>query len=75
LLWAGKPKDKALWTIAHEIAHSRLNQGTGGFDAEVEADRLVEEWGFKEPEGRAAERERHKQRLQEWEGHGHLPPR
>ena len=57
---ADMPKDDALWTIAHEIAHSRLNHGTGGFDAEVEADRLAQEWGFKEPEGRAAERERYK---------------
>ena len=57
---AEKPKDEALWTVAHEIAHSRLNHDDGGFDVEVEADRLAQEWGFKEPEGRAAERERYK---------------
>jgi hypothetical protein len=57
---ADMPKDEALWTIAHEVAHSRLNHGFGGYEAEVEADRLVQEWGFKEPEGRAAERERYK---------------
>ena len=57
---ADMPKDDALWTVAHQIAHSRLNHGTGGFDAEVEADRLAQEWGFKEPQGRAAERERYK---------------
>jgi hypothetical protein len=49
----------ALWTVAHEIAHSWLDHGTGGFDAEVESDRLAQEWGFKEPAGRAAERERY----------------
>jgi hypothetical protein len=57
---ADMPKDEVLWTVAHEIAHSRLNHSTGGFGAEVKADRLVQKWGFKEPEGRAAERERYK---------------
>jgi hypothetical protein len=55
---ASVPKSEALWTIAHEIAHSRLNHMRGGFDEELEADRLVQEWGFTEPKGRAAERKK-----------------
>jgi hypothetical protein len=43
------PEPEALWTIAHEIAHSRLDHGTGGIDAEIEADKLAGQWGFEEP--------------------------
>jgi hypothetical protein len=53
-------KDEALWTIAHEIAHSRLNHPKGGFDAEKQADSLATEWGFSEPANRELEREWHK---------------
>ncbi len=51
------PKEEALWTIAHEIAHSRLDHGLAGYEAEVEADRLVSEWGFTEPKERPKDRE------------------
>lgn len=51
------PKDDVLWTIAHEIAHGRLDHDNGGYDVEVEVDRLVQEWGFIEPKDRHAERE------------------
>lgn len=57
---ADTPKGETLWTIAHEIAHSRLDHASGGYDAEVEADSLVQEWRFEEPEGRAADREKYK---------------
>lgn len=50
-------KDDALWTIAHEIAHSRLDHDTGGYDVEVEVDNLVQEWGFIEPKDRGVNRE------------------
>jgi hypothetical protein len=53
-------KDEAQWTIAHEIAHSRLDHGDGGFDAEKQADALVAEWGFPEPAVRDLERESYK---------------
>jgi hypothetical protein len=53
-------KDEALWTIAHEIAHSRLDHESGGFDSEKQADTLVGEWGFAEPPARDLERESHK---------------
>lgn len=52
------PKDDALWTIAHEIAHSRLDHKYGGYETELEVDRLVGEWGFVEPKERAEARER-----------------
>lgn len=51
------PKDDVLWTIAHEVAHSRLDHGVGGHETEVDADQLVQEWGFDVPNERAAERE------------------
>jgi hypothetical protein len=50
-------KDEALWTIGHEIAHSRLDHGRGGFDVEEQADALAAEWGFTEPVARNLERE------------------
>lgn len=52
-----QPKDEVLWTIAHEIAHSRLDHTTGGYDVEVEVDQLVAKWGFKEPKDRKQGRE------------------
>jgi hypothetical protein len=59
-------QDQALWTIAHEIAHSRLDHGSGGFDVEKQADAQVAEWGFTEPPARNLEREayRHETRRQ-----------
>ena len=50
-------KEEALWTIAHEIRHSRLDHGVAGYDAEVEADRLAAAWGFMEPKDRPQNRE------------------
>ena len=53
-----KPKDEVLWTIAHEIAHSRLDHfATGDCKAEIAADRLAQAWGFVEPQYRAKQRE------------------
>jgi hypothetical protein len=57
---AKEPEEDAIWTVAHEIAHSRLNQSSGGYDAEYQADLLAKEWGFIEPANRASERERYK---------------
>ena len=54
------PKEEAFWTIAHEIAHSRLDHGRAGYDAEIEADRLVKDWGFQEPKDRPRDRERYR---------------
>ena len=54
-----EPRDDGLWTVAHEIAHSRLNHGTGLptssgiFDDELSADKLAGRWGFAEPVTRA----------------------
>lgn len=53
-------KDEALWTIAHEIAHSWLKHEDGSYDAELAADGLVEVWSFTKPPTRNAERERYK---------------
>lgn len=52
-------KDEALWTIAHEIAHSRLQHEGGSFYEECAADRLANEWGFIEPSDRAEIRMKH----------------
>lgn len=48
------PPEEAEWTVAHEIAHSRLNhyRGETSCDAEVDADELATSWGFREPEDR-----------------------
>jgi hypothetical protein len=54
-----RPADEVLWTVAHEIAHSRLEHDRGGREAEAEADALAGAWGFVEPSGRAADREHH----------------
>lgn len=61
------PKDEGLWTIAHEIAHSRLNylgdehhRWGGGYEAEVKADALAEQWGFQAPPDAAARREKYR---------------
>lgn len=54
---ATEPRDQVLWTVAHEIAHSRLAHTAGGYGAECEADDLVRAWGFAEPPGRGQERE------------------
>lgn len=56
----GATKEEALWTIAHEIAHSRLGHSLAGYEAEVQADRLVRGWGFAEPEDRPKNRERYR---------------
>lgn len=56
---AARPRDEVLWTVAHEIAHSRLAHAAGGYDAEVEADDLVRAWGFAESPGRGGEREKY----------------
>ncbi len=56
---ATEHRDTVLWTVAHEIAHSRLNHAAGGSDAEAEADDLVRAWGFAEPPGRSKEREKY----------------
>lgn len=58
---SGMAREEALWTIAHEIAHSRLNHHMlGGFEQEYDADALVKAWGFVEPPDRAAARERYR---------------
>jgi len=54
------PKEEALWTVAHEIAHSWLKHEDGSYEVELAADRLVSGWGFTEPPTRKAERERYK---------------
>lgn len=60
-------KDEGLWTVAHEIAHSRLNylgdehhRWGGGYEAEVKADALAEQWGFPAPPDAAARREKYR---------------
>ncbi len=45
------PKEEALWTVAHEIAHSYLVRDftrgvVAGHSIEVEADALAGRWGF-----------------------------
>jgi hypothetical protein len=47
------PEDEALWIVAHEIAHSRLNHDSGNRAAEDEADGLAKEWGFTAPPDRS----------------------
>jgi len=44
----GKPEPVILSTIAHETAHSLLGHGhlSGNSKAEIEADDLIEKWGF-----------------------------
>ena len=56
---ATEPRDQVLWTVAHEIAHSRLAHAAGGHDAECEADDLVRAWGFAEPPDRGEERKKY----------------
>jgi len=58
---ADDPDEKAMFMIAHEIAHSRLGQATGGDDAEAAADKLAETWGFTKPSGRPDQRQQYKQ--------------
>lgn len=49
-----KPKAEAEWTIAHEIAHSRLNhEEINTLETETAADELAAEWGFPAPESRS----------------------
>jgi hypothetical protein len=47
----GFSREEALWTIAHDIARSRLGHDEG-CEKELKADRLVAEWGFAEPRAR-----------------------
>lgn len=56
---AAYPRDEVLWTVAHEVAHSRLDHAGGGYDVEVDADDLVRAWGFAEPPDRGEEREKY----------------
>ena len=51
---------EGLWTVAHEIAHSRLNHCGGGhpYEDECAADELAKTWGFAEPPERGTQRER-----------------
>lgn len=53
---ATEPRDQVLWTVAHEIAHSRIAHTAGGYDAECEADNLVQACGFAELPDRGEER-------------------
>lgn len=57
---ATEPRDQVLWTVAHEIAHSRLAHTAGGYDAECDADDLVRAWDFSEPPDRGREREKYR---------------
>jgi hypothetical protein len=52
-LWS-QPRDEALWTIAHELAHSYNNDSSGTADAEEAADMLAAAWGFPTPQHRHA---------------------
>jgi hypothetical protein len=56
---ASRPRDEVLWTVAHEIAHSRLGHARAGHDDEVEADELVRARGFAEPADRSEERSKY----------------
>ncbi len=63
-----EPEERLDIATASELIHFRgdsIHSENGQHDlrilvAEVEADRLVQEWGYKEPEGRTAEGERYK---------------